>query len=141
MKPLIYLIFIILAITTSCAMDYIVMAEICNETYDTVHLKLEYDTMYIMEKYSNYNKNDILKAPYADSGIIILKTDSTNYTKEFIIYPTCCLAVGGGNALPQMWYSKMTIFHGNDSSVFVGRDNIDKIFKKTDNNLFKYIIK
>jgi hypothetical protein len=142
MKIFICLIVLSLSLVYSCGTkECYVLADIRNETNDTILLKLEYDTVYY-NRDCKHTRDEILSMPMAEPGIIIVKTDSNKYTKDFLLSPNSCLAVGGGCVNPSLLYSKMKILKKKDSIVIIGRENINNFFKKRGNGgLFRYLIK
>jgi hypothetical protein len=126
----------------SCAMDPCLVCELCNESKDTILVKLEYDTDFIKETRSDLSPKEILALPIDDSGMVVLHTDSMSFTKEFFVKPFSKIMMdGGNNPVPKMYFSKLKIFHEKDSVIVLGRENINKAFVKEHGFTYRLKIK
>ncbi len=143
MKTLLPILFLVFALTTSC--DPLFIAELRNDTNDTIHLKIELDTTHIRQDIKKYELNVEMKEYLnisADSGFIIQETDLEKFTRDFLIFPKTTIPMDISNKhSPSFSYSKMTILHRNDSIVLAGSENINKAFKKITGFTFRLIIK
>lgn len=140
MKNIIILFSISLISLTSC--DPNMKTDLCNDTDESIILKVQLDIPYIKQTRNDLPIIDFLLLNKYDSTIIAIKIDSLKYSGDFSIRPHTCYQIDGGiNPVPSMYYSRMEIQSKSDTIVIIGRENINNSFKEYDNYRFRLTIK
>ena len=131
MKTRFLLIGLILLLIHSCMMDPVLLCELCNESKDTIRVKLEFDTNYLKEIKKDFSPKTFsdLPFPHIDSNVIVLQVDSIKYAMEILIKPYSRIMMDAGiNNGPNMYFSRLKLYHKKDIIIVQGSENINKAF-------------
>ena len=115
---------------------------LCNETNDSIILKVQLDTTYIKANRADISIFEFLPVIDFDTAISLIKIDSSGYFGTYFISPNSCYQIDGGiSPLPSMNFSMMEIQSKLDTLVIKGRENINHSFIEYDNCKYRLSVK